>query len=153
MVTRRNNVFGCAANFLRGKKCVWCGSYKVTRTARGYVKCRLCQLSYELPFYLRLRYSLYCATPPIPTMIVFESLFCRHCLPKRRCDEQTPTHDFNGGKLFTSSKKPHRCMEKAVRHGCQPAYSSKRWSTVKDGRTMFEEENRYIYMPDLSLVA
>ena len=42
MITRRNNVFGCAANFLRGKKCVWCGSFKVNRTARGYIKCRSC---------------------------------------------------------------------------------------------------------------
>src|SRR3989339_80370 len=42
MVTRRKNVFGCAANFLRGKKCVWCGSFKVNKTTRGYVKCRLC---------------------------------------------------------------------------------------------------------------
>lgn len=40
MVTRKKNVFGCAANFLRGKKCVFCGSFKVLRTARGYVKCR-----------------------------------------------------------------------------------------------------------------
>lgn len=42
MVTSRNNVFGCAANFLRGKKCVFCGSFKVNRTKRGYVKCRAC---------------------------------------------------------------------------------------------------------------
>src|SRR3989344_4342808 len=42
MVTRRKNVFSCAANFLRGKKCVWCGSFKVNKTARGYVKCRAC---------------------------------------------------------------------------------------------------------------
>ena len=38
----RKNVFGCAANFLRGKKCVWCGSFQVNKTARGYVKCRAC---------------------------------------------------------------------------------------------------------------
>lgn len=37
-----NRVFGCAANFLRGKKCVFCGSYKVNRTRRGYIKCRRC---------------------------------------------------------------------------------------------------------------
>ena len=43
MVTRRNNVFGCAANFLRGKKCVLCGSFKTNKTARGYVKCRKCK--------------------------------------------------------------------------------------------------------------
>lgn len=42
MVTRRNNVFGCAANFLRGKKCVFCGSFKVNKTKRGYVRCRVC---------------------------------------------------------------------------------------------------------------
>ena len=40
MVTRRNNVFSCAANFLRGRKCVFCGSFKVCRTTRGYVRCR-----------------------------------------------------------------------------------------------------------------
>jgi transposase len=40
MVTGKKNVFGCAANFLRGRKCVFCGSFKVVRTARGYVKCR-----------------------------------------------------------------------------------------------------------------
>ena len=43
MVTRRKNIFGCAANFLRGKKCVECGSFRVNRTARGYVKCRSCK--------------------------------------------------------------------------------------------------------------
>ncbi len=42
MVTGRNSVFGCAANFLRGKKCVFCGSFKVNRTQRGYIKCRKC---------------------------------------------------------------------------------------------------------------
>lgn len=40
MVTGKKNVFGCAANFLRGKKCVFCGSFQVVRTGRGYVKCR-----------------------------------------------------------------------------------------------------------------
>ena len=40
MVTGRNNVFNCAANFLRGRKCVFCGSFKVSRTSRGYVRCR-----------------------------------------------------------------------------------------------------------------
>ena len=39
MVTGQNNVFNCAANFLRGRKCVFCGSFKVCKTARGYVKC------------------------------------------------------------------------------------------------------------------
>jgi transposase len=43
MAYGQNAVFGCAANFLRGKKCVFCGSFKVSRTARGYVKCGLCQ--------------------------------------------------------------------------------------------------------------
>jgi transposase len=42
MVTGQNRVFGCAANLLRGKKCVFCGSFKVNRTRRGYVKCRKC---------------------------------------------------------------------------------------------------------------
>ena len=40
MVTGQKNVFGCAANFLRGKKCVFCGSFKVNRTHRSYVRCR-----------------------------------------------------------------------------------------------------------------
>ena len=35
----KNNVFSCAANFLRGKKCVFCGSFKVCKTGRGYIKC------------------------------------------------------------------------------------------------------------------
>ena len=40
MVTARKNVFNCAANFLRGRKCIFCGSFKVHRTKRGYVRCR-----------------------------------------------------------------------------------------------------------------
>jgi len=40
MVTTRKNVFNCAANFLRGRKCIFCGSFKVHRTRRGYVRCR-----------------------------------------------------------------------------------------------------------------
>lgn len=36
----KKNVFNCAANFLRGRKCVFCGSFKVYRTRRGYVRCR-----------------------------------------------------------------------------------------------------------------
>jgi transposase len=40
MVARKKTHFSCAANFLRGRKCVFCGSFKVYRTARGYVKCR-----------------------------------------------------------------------------------------------------------------
>ena len=39
MVTGRNNVFNCAANFLRGRKCIYCGSFNVCKTKRGYVKC------------------------------------------------------------------------------------------------------------------
>lgn len=42
MVAGQNRIFGCAANFLRGKKCAFCGSFKVNRTRRGYVKCRKC---------------------------------------------------------------------------------------------------------------
>ncbi|MDO8571981.1 MAG: IS1595 family transposase [bacterium] len=42
MATKKKNVFSCAANFLRGKKCVFCGSFKVNKAARGYVKCRKC---------------------------------------------------------------------------------------------------------------
>lgn len=44
----RKNIFGCAANFLRGKKCVSCGSFKVNRTSRGYVKCRSCHTQKSL---------------------------------------------------------------------------------------------------------
>src|SRR3989338_49358 len=40
MVMRKNNVFGCVANFLRGKKGVFCGLLKVCRTKRGYIRCR-----------------------------------------------------------------------------------------------------------------
>ncbi|MGZ9133341.1 MAG: IS1595 family transposase [Nitrospira sp.] len=43
MVTGSHRVFGCAANFLRGRKCVFCGSFRVNRTRRGYVKCRTCR--------------------------------------------------------------------------------------------------------------
>ena len=39
MAYGRNNVFGCVANFLRGRKCVFCGSFKVCETGRGYVRC------------------------------------------------------------------------------------------------------------------
>jgi len=35
----KKNVFNCAANFLRGRKCIFCGSFKVCKTKRGYVKC------------------------------------------------------------------------------------------------------------------
>lgn len=42
MVTGENSHFSCAANFLRGRKCVFCGSFKVCKTGRGYVKCAHC---------------------------------------------------------------------------------------------------------------
>jgi len=48
MVIGRNAIFSCAANFLRGRKCVFCGSFKVIRTARSYVKCRGCGKSKSL---------------------------------------------------------------------------------------------------------
>ena len=48
MVIGSKTVFGCAANFLRGKKCIYCGSFKVNRTSRGYVKCRACKQSKSL---------------------------------------------------------------------------------------------------------
>ncbi len=43
MVKRRINVFNCAANFLRGRKCIFCGSFNVCKTHRGYVKCNKCK--------------------------------------------------------------------------------------------------------------
>lgn len=42
MVTGKTSHFSCAANFLRGRKCVFCGSFKVCKTSRGYVKCGHC---------------------------------------------------------------------------------------------------------------
>ncbi len=36
----KKNVFNYAANFLRGRKCIFCGSFRVCKTQRGYVKCR-----------------------------------------------------------------------------------------------------------------
>ena len=42
MVATLNTVFSCSANFLNGRKCIFCGSFKVNKTARGYVKCNLC---------------------------------------------------------------------------------------------------------------
>ena len=36
---KKKNVFNCAANFLRGRKCIFCGSFKVCKTKRVYVKC------------------------------------------------------------------------------------------------------------------
>jgi transposase len=35
-------ILGCLDNFFNGKKCVYCGSFKVCRTQRGYIKCNLC---------------------------------------------------------------------------------------------------------------
>ena len=43
MVMGQNSVFNCAANFLRGRKCVFCGSFKRCKTRRGYVKCYRCK--------------------------------------------------------------------------------------------------------------
>lgn len=43
MVKAKRNVFGCEANFLRGKKCVFCGSFRTNRTERGYIKCEKCK--------------------------------------------------------------------------------------------------------------
>ena len=42
MVTGKRSHFSCAANFLRGRKCIYCGSFKVHKTARGYAKCGRC---------------------------------------------------------------------------------------------------------------
>lgn len=39
MATGGKSAFRCADSFLHGRKCVFCGSLKVARTARGYVKC------------------------------------------------------------------------------------------------------------------
>ncbi len=35
---RQKNVFNRAANFLRGRKRLFCGAFKVCKTKRGYVK-------------------------------------------------------------------------------------------------------------------
>ena len=43
MVIGKTSNLSCAANFLRGRKCIFCGSYKTCRTRRGYVKCNHCQ--------------------------------------------------------------------------------------------------------------
>lgn len=42
MITASKSVFSCAANFIRGRKCVFCGSYKVIKTRRSYVNCKRC---------------------------------------------------------------------------------------------------------------
>lgn len=38
MVTGRQPVFRCAADFLRGRKCLFRGSVQALRSRRGYVK-------------------------------------------------------------------------------------------------------------------
>ena len=48
MVTGRHTVFSCAANFLRGRKCIFCGSFQALHTRRGYVKCGRCGKSKSL---------------------------------------------------------------------------------------------------------
>lgn len=40
MVIGKKNVFHSAANFLRSQKCMFCGSFKVCKTRRGYFRCR-----------------------------------------------------------------------------------------------------------------
>ncbi len=42
MVIRPHTVFSCAANFLNGRKCVFCGLFKTVKTSRSYIKCMLC---------------------------------------------------------------------------------------------------------------
>ena len=49
MVIGKNSHFSCAAYFLRGRKCIFCGSFQVLRTARGYVKCRSSGKTKSLP--------------------------------------------------------------------------------------------------------
>ena len=48
MATGRQTVFSCAANFLRGRKCIFCGSFQGLHTRRGYVKCGRCGKSKSL---------------------------------------------------------------------------------------------------------
>ena len=48
MVTGKRSHFSCAANFLRGRKCIFCGSFRVHKTGRGYVKCGRCGKSKSL---------------------------------------------------------------------------------------------------------
>ncbi|MBS0156094.1 MAG: hypothetical protein JSS38_15970 [Nitrospira sp.] len=43
MVTRSHRVFGYGAKFCRGRKCVFCGAFRVNRTRRRYVKWRTCR--------------------------------------------------------------------------------------------------------------
>ena len=42
MVIGAHTVFSCATNFLNGRKCVFCGSFKMVKTALSYVKRMLC---------------------------------------------------------------------------------------------------------------
>src|SRR5580692_3052703 len=42
MVIGKTNQLSCAANYLRGRKCIFCGSYATCRTSRRYVKCNHC---------------------------------------------------------------------------------------------------------------
>ena len=42
MVIGKRSHFSCAANFLRGRKCIFCGSFRVHKTGRGYGKCSRC---------------------------------------------------------------------------------------------------------------
>ncbi|MGD9851155.1 MAG: hypothetical protein AB7T38_07800 [Nitrospirales bacterium] len=44
----RNTAFSCADKFLRGRKCIFCGSFQVLLASRGYVKCQLCGKSKSL---------------------------------------------------------------------------------------------------------
>jgi transposase len=48
MITASNSVFSCAANYVRGRKCVFCGSFKVCKTKRTYIKCKHCGKSKSL---------------------------------------------------------------------------------------------------------
>ncbi len=48
MVTGRQTVFRCAANFLRGRQGIFCRSFQVLRTRRGYMKCGRCGKSKRL---------------------------------------------------------------------------------------------------------
>ena len=70
MVIGAHTVFSCATNFLNGRKCVFCGSFKTVKTVRSYVKCMLCgkqkslsKLRREIAilqgFYQRLRMVLF----------------------------------------------------------------------------------------------
>ena len=49
MVIGKTSQLSCAANFLRGRKCIFCGSYATCRTQRSYVKCNDCRRQKSLP--------------------------------------------------------------------------------------------------------